>query len=107
LQLHWQLRLLLTKSESLAGSANNSSLDVLAAKQSVLVRHAVKSASRSSVAAGAEIVVVLDREAVFVGELRGQSVLDVDEDIALDKGLGACQAWSVSAFFDDALILEF
>jgi hypothetical protein len=80
-----------TESKSLAGSANNSSLHMLAAEQSVLVRHAVKSASRSSVTAGTEIVVVLDGKAIFLGELRGQSVLDVHEDVAFDEGLGACR----------------
>lgn len=88
----------LTESKSLAGLANNSSLDVLAAEKSVLVRNALKSASGSRVLGGAEVVVVLDGVALLLGELRGKRVLDVDEDVALDEGLGACWKVWVSNF---------
>ena len=59
----------LTESKSLAGLANNSSLDVLAAKESVLVRNSLESASGSRVLARAEIVVLLDGVALLLGEL--------------------------------------
>ena len=74
----------------MASLANNSSLDVGAAEESVLVRHGLESASGSGVLAGAEVVTVGDGVTVFLGELRGEGVLDVDEDVALDEGLGAC-----------------
>lgn len=80
----------LTESKSLAGLANNSSLDVLAAEKSVLVGNALEGTSGSRVLGGAEVVVVLDSVALLLGELRGERLLDVDEDVALDEGLGAC-----------------
>lgn len=80
----------LTESKGLASLANNSSLDVLAAKQGVLVGNGLESASGSRVLSRAEVVVVLDGVAILLGELRGQRFLDVDEDVALDEGLGAC-----------------
>ena len=80
----------LTESKSLASGANNSSLDLVAAEKSVLVRDALEGTSGSSVLAGAEVVVVLDGVALLLGELRAERVLDVDEDVALDEGLGAC-----------------
>lgn len=80
----------LTESEGLASGANNSSLDLVAAEKSVLVRDALEGTSGSSVLAGAEVVVVLDGVALLLGELRGERVFDVDEDVALDEGLGAC-----------------
>lgn len=80
----------LTESKGLTGLANNSSLDVLAAKESVLVRNGLESASGSRVLGRAEVVVALNSVALFLGELRGQRFLDVDEDVALDEGLGAC-----------------
>lgn len=82
--------LFLTESKSLAGLANNSSLDVLAAKESVLVRNGLESASGGRVLARAEVVIRLDGVAILLGELRGERVLDADEDVALDEGLGAC-----------------
>jgi hypothetical protein len=80
----------LTESKSLAGLANNSSLDVLAAKESVLVRNSLESASGSGVLARAEVVVLLDGVAILVRELRGERVLDAGENVALDEDLGAC-----------------
>ena len=80
----------LTESKSLAGLANNSSLDVLAAKEGVLVGNGLESASGSRVLGRAEVVVALDGVAILLGELRGERLLDVDEDVALDEGLGAC-----------------
>lgn len=77
------------EAKSVASNANNSSLNILAAEQLVLVRNAGKVALRSGVLAGAEVVVALDSVAVLLGELGGQGILDVDEDVALDQGLGA------------------
>jgi hypothetical protein len=74
----------LTESKSVASSAHNRRLDILTSKKSVLVRHAGQSSSGSRVLARAEIVAVGDSEAVFFGELRGQGVFDVDEDVAFD-----------------------
>lgn len=89
----------LTESKSLAGLANNSSLDVLAAKESVLVGNGLESASGSRVLGRAEVVVALDGVALLLGELRGEGFLDVDEDVALDEGLGACWEFWVSECF--------
>lgn len=97
----------LTESKSLAGLANNSSLDVLAAEKSVLVRNALESASGSRVLGGAEVVVVLDGVALLLGELRGKRVLDVDEDVALDEGLGTCWKVWVSNFLFFSPMLDY
>ena len=97
--LHDNTTLRLTESEGLAGLANNSSLDVLAAEKSVLVGNALEGTGGSRVLGGAEVVVVLDSVALLLGELRGEGVLDVDEDVALDEGLGACWGFrSVNEF---------
>jgi hypothetical protein len=74
----------LTESKSVASSAHNGSFDVLTSKQSVLVRHAGQSSSRSRVFARTEIITVGDSKTVFFRELRGQGIFDADEDVAFD-----------------------
>ena len=93
---HTSTTLRLTESKSLAGLANNSSLDVLAAEKSVLVRNGLESASGGRVLARAEVVIRLDGVAILLGELGGKRVLDVDEDVALDEGLGACLGFELA-----------
>ena len=61
----------------------------LAAPSPARVNRPTVSARRSAVLAGAEVVVLLDGVAVLLGEARGQGILDVDEDVALDERLGA------------------
>jgi hypothetical protein len=79
----------LSESKGVTSSTDNSSLDVLATKQLILVRNASELALGSAVLAVTEVVVVLDGVAILLGEARGQGVLDSDEDVALDERLGA------------------
>lgn len=75
----------LTKGESVAGSANNSRLDLAAAKQSVLVRHAGESALWSSGLAITPDNIFGDGGSGLVAVLAGDRVLDTLEHGALNE----------------------
>lgn len=81
----------LTQSKGVSNGALKSRLDALATNKLVRVRDAGKSALRSSVlvGAGAKVNIVQDRVANLFRESGGNGVLDIDENGALNKRLGA------------------
>lgn len=81
----------LTQSKGVSNSALKSRLDALATNKLVRVRDAGKSALRSSVlvGAGTKVNIVQDRVANLFRESGGNGVLDIDENGALNKRLGA------------------